>query len=336
MYIFEKGKMLELVSPYTAKQFGRALVMPNTTPEIFMIDDAENYYHEIKRATDPISPNFQPLMSLYFSKKITATVAVEIKESPYVYAVKLYLKGVTTNSEKGINDLKTIYKICESLQKNDIPLLIHGEIPDERIDIFDREKAFVDTILEPLQRNFPALRIVMEHITTAYSAQYVWDASSTLGATITPHHLLIDRNTLLSGGIKPHYYCLPILKRKEDKNELIRVATSGNKKFFAGTDSAPHRVSNKENACGCAGIFSAYNAVELYAHVFENRKSLNTLEAFLSENGANFYGIPKNKTTITLEKTEKQNETPEKISLKKEEVTLFKIKEPLSWKIQEK
>lgn len=332
---FRKENILKLVLNHTAKQFSRAIVMPNTTPEIMSYKEAIDYYTEIKK--NVFYKHFKPMMTLYFNENMSEEDIIKIKNSKKVYAIKLYLKGVTTNSNKGISNIKNIYSICKYLEKHQVPLLIHGEVTDTSVDIFDRENVFIDKFLEPLIKNFPKMKIVMEHLSTKYAVDFIKSQKKNVCSTITPHHMIIDRNDLLAGGIRPNYYCLPIVKKNKDKEALIEAATSGNKHFFAGTDSAPHSLENKINKCGCAGIFSAYNAIELYTQIFDNENKLKNLQKFISNNGSKFYGIKKTKHKIKLEKHEEdqQNIIPDYIKQNNISINIFKTKMPIYWKMEE-
>ncbi len=325
------GEMLASVIGDTARQFARALIMPNLNPPITTTAQAEAYRERIlaalarhPRARSEIVANtaantvassdlqknpsdFQPLMALYLTENTSAEEIERAHKSPWVHAVKLYPAGATTHSDAGVRDLSRCTAVLEKMQEVGMPLLVHGEVTDPHIDLFDREKVFLDTVMIPLRRDFPALKVVFEHITTQEVAQYVSEASAepgTLGATITAHHLLYNRNALFQNGIQPHYYCLPVLKREVHRQALIRAATSGNPRFFLGTDSAPHDKAAKERACGCAGCYTALHALELYAEAFEAAGALDRLEAFASEYGARFYGLPVSTETITLRRQE--------------------------------
>lgn len=279
---------------------GRALIMPNTVPPVTNTELAIAYRDRIM-AEQP-SPQFQPLMSLYLTDNTSPEEIRKAKASGVVVAAKLYPAGATTNSDSGVTSAKNIYPVLEAMQEVGMLLLVHGEVTTHDVDIFDREKAFLDNVLAPIVNDFPGLKIVLEHITTADAANFVKQANDNVAATITAHHLLYNRNHMLVGGIKPHFYCLPILKRNTHQKALIEAATSGSKKFFLGTDSAPHAKGHKESACGCAGSYTAHAALELYAEVFEQEGKLANLEAFASHNGPDFYGLPRNADTVTLTK----------------------------------
>jgi dihydroorotase len=292
------GDVLATVVPHTAAQFGRAIIMPNLRPPVTTAAQAVAYRERIREALPP-GLSFQPLMSLYLTDNLPPD---EISRAKLVgvVAVKLYPAGATTNSDAGVTDLRKTYRTLEAMQREGMPLLVHGEVTDPAVDVFDREAVFLDTQLIPLRRDFPGLKIVVEHITTREAAQYVRDADGFVGATITAHHLLYNRNAIFTGGIRPHYYCLPVLKREIHRLALVEAATSGNPKFFLGTDSAPHAAHLKEHASGCAGCYTAHAAMELYAEAFDRAHALDRLEGFASFHGADFYGLPRNRETITL------------------------------------
>jgi len=297
------GGVLKTVIAHTAKQFGRAIIMPNLKPPVVSVEQALNYRQEIIHAL-PAGAQFQPLMTLYLTGQTTLAEIAKVAASDYVYAFKLYPAGATTHSDSGINDIESAYPLFAAMEEQGVPLLIHGEVADAEYDIFDREKIFIDTKLSRITKNFPALRIVLEHLTTLEAVQFVLSTDKHIAATITPQHLLFNRNAILAGGIRPHYYCLPILKREYHRQALLQAAVSGNPKFFLGTDSAPHLTVLKENSCGCAGCYSAHAALELYAQAFEQAGALDKLEGFASFYGADFYGLPRNTATITLQKRE--------------------------------
>ena len=292
------GDVLATVVPHTARQFGRAIIMPNLKPPVTTAAQALAYRDRILAAV-PQGVSFEPLMTLYLTDKLAPEEIVRAKAAGVV-AAKLYPAGATTNSDAGVTDLKNIYPVLEAMQRVGMLLLVHGEVTSPDIDLFDREAVFIDRHLIPLRRDFPGLKIVFEHITTMEAAQYVTEAGEGLGATITAHHLLYNRNAIFTGGIRPHYYCLPVLKRETHRLALVQAATSGNRRFFLGTDSAPHPAHLKEHATGCAGCYTAHAALELYAEAFEQAGALHRLEAFASFNGADFYGLPRNSGTVTL------------------------------------
>ena len=320
------GSLLKAVLPHTARQFARAIIMPNLKPPVTTVAQALIYRDEILQAI-PADLSFEPLMTLYLTAATTLEEIERAAQSEHIYAFKLYPAGATTNSDAGVADVTRIYPILSALEKHDIPLLIHGEVTDTECDIFDREKQFIDQYLIDIVKHFPNLRMVLEHVTTKEAVQFVESANSTVAATITPQHLLFNRNAMLSGGIKPHYYCLPILKREMHRQALVQAAISGNAKFFLGTDSAPHLTHLKESACGCAGCYTAFGAMELYAEIFEQANALDKLESFASFYGADFYRIARNTGTITLQK---QAWT---IPALYGEITPLKAGEELTWKI---
>ena len=292
------GEALNTVVPHTAAQFGRAIIMPNLRPPVTTAVQAMAYRDRIQAAV-PAGVSFEPLMTLYLTDNLPAEEIQRAKDAGVV-AVKLYPAGATTNSDAGVTDLRKTYKTLEAMQRAGLLLLVHGEVTSADIDLFDREAVFIDTQLIPLRRDFPELKIVFEHITTKEAAQYVTDADRFTGATVTAHHLLYNRNAIFTGGIRPHYYCLPVLKREIHRQALVQAATSGNQRFFLGTDSAPHPAHLKEHATGCAGCYTAHAAMEMYAEAFDAAGALDKLEAFSSFNGADFYGLPRNQGTITL------------------------------------
>ncbi len=295
------GAMLKAVAPWTARQFARAIVMPNLVPPVTAIAAAEAYRDRI-RAALPADSDFTPLMTCYLTDQADPGEIAEGFERGAWVAAKLYPAHATTNSAFGVTDICNIYPALEAMQRIGMPLLIHGEVADAEIDIFDREKVFIDRIFEPLTRDFPALKTVFEHITTTDAAEFVLASGPNVAATVTPHHLHINRNAIFAGGIRPHFYCLPVAKREAHRLAVRRAATSGSPKFFLGTDSAPHASEHKEAACGCAGIFNAPFALESYAAAFEEEDALDRFEAFASEHGPRFYGLPLNEGTITLER----------------------------------
>lgn len=295
------GEMLAAVLPDTAKRFARAIVMPNLNPPVRTVADAAAYRERILAAL-PTGVTFEPLMTLYLTDNTPPTEIIKAKDSGFIHAVKYYPAGATTNSNSGVTDIRRVETALEAMQEVNLPLLLHGEVTDANIDIFDREAVFIERILEPLLQRLPRLRVVLEHITTSQSAAFVAQSSANIAATLTAHHLLYNRNAMFQGGIRPHAYCLPVLKRETHRQALIAAATSGNPRFFLGTDSAPHPRHAKEAACGCAGIYSAHTAIELYAEVFEQDAALDKLEAFASFHGADFYGLPHNQERITLVK----------------------------------
>ncbi len=325
------GAALNTVVPHTAAQFGRAIIMPNLKPPVTTTEQALAYKARIQAAV-PAGVAFEPLMTLYLTDNLPADEIQRAKDAGIV-AAKLYPAGATTNSDAGVTDMRKTYKTLEAMQRAGVLLLVHGEVTSPDIDLFDREAVFIDQQLEPLRRDFPELKIVMEHITTKDAAQYVADANEFLGATITAHHLLYNRNAIFTGGIRPHYYCLPVLKRETHRQALVAAATSGSPRFFLGTDSAPHPAHLKEHATGCAGCYTAHAAMELYAHAFDAAGALDKLEGFASFFGADFYGLPRNSGTITL-----QRETwtpPASFAFGDAELKPLAAGEALNWKITE-
>jgi len=295
------GDALKAVLPHTVRQFARAIVMPNLKPPVRSVADAAAYRDRIV-AVIPSGQQFEPLMTLYLTDNTSPAEIVAAKAAPFIKAVKYYPAGATTNSDFGVTDIRKCDRVFEAMQQVDMPLLLHGEVTDGDIDVFDREKVFIEKHLIPLRSRFPKLRVVLEHITTSDAVQFVRSANN-VAATITPQHLLFNRNNLFKGGIRPHFYCLPILKREEHRLALLQAATSGSPKFFLGTDSAPHSRDSKESSCGCAGCYSALHAIELYAEAFESVDALDKLEAFASFYGPDFYQLPRNTDQITLTKT---------------------------------
>lgn len=295
------GEALASVLAHTAAQFGRAIVMPNLKPPVTTVEQAAAYRDRIVAAL-PAGAVFEPLMTLYLTDNTPASEIAKAAASGFVKAVKLYPAGATTNSDAGLTDIAKAYATLAEMERVGLPLLVHGEVTDPAIDLFDREKVFIDTVLLPLTQRFPKLKVVMEHITTKDAAEFVAAAPSTVAATITAHHLLYNRNAIFLGGVRPHWYCLPVLKRETHRQALLAAAVSGSPKFFLGTDSAPHAKGAKEAACGCAGCYTAYAAIELYAEAFEQAGALDQLEAFASFNGADWYGLPRNSSKITLAK----------------------------------
>ena len=293
------GATMASVLPHTARQFARAIIMPNLKPPITTTAQALAYRERIMSAL-PAGMQFEPLMTLYLTDNTPADEILKAKDSGLVHAVKLYPAGATTNSDAGVTDIRKCYAALEAMQGVGMPLLVHGEVTDQEIDIFDREAVFIDRIMKPLRHAMPELNVVFEHITTKEAAEYVSEGGPATAATITAHHLLYNRNEIFKGGIRPHYYCLPVLKRETHRQALVLAATSGSGKFFLGTDSAPHARNTKEHACGCAGCYTALHAMELYAQAFDQAGALDKLEGFASLHGPAFYGLPRNEGTITL------------------------------------
>jgi dihydroorotase len=326
------GEMLNKVLPYTSQHFARAIIMPNLPSPVITTEDAKNYRQEIINNL-PENHNFTPLMTLYMTENTDPDNVKSGFLSGDISAIKLYPAGATTNSDAGVKNLEKIYPVLEVMEQIGMPFLVHGEVVDTEIDIFDREAVFIDTKLIPIRQRFANLKIVFEHLTTKDGVDYVLSSNKYTAATITPHHLVINRNAILVGGIKPHYYCLPVAKRESHRLALIQAATSGDPKFFLGTDSAPHLSSAKENACGCAGIFNVANAISVVTQVFENENALEQLEKFLSLNGAAFYGMAVNNKRIKLTRSNKNLATPNNIKLTEGEVIAFDPMMDVYWQV---
>ncbi|HEX8215498.1 MAG TPA: dihydroorotase [Allosphingosinicella sp.] len=326
------GEMLRAVAGYTARQFARAIVMPNLDPPVTSVEAAQAYRERILAVCGEGS-GFVPLMTCYLTDDTGADEVARGFETGVFAAVKLYPAFATTNSAHGVTNIRNVHQVLERMQEIGMPLLVHGEVTDPEVDVFDREKVFIDRMFEPLLRDFPALKAVFEHITTSEAAAFVMGAGPNLAATITPQHLAINRNAMFSGGIRPHFYCLPVAKREEHRLAIRRAATSGSPKFFLGTDSAPHLVEGKESGCGCAGIFNAPFALETYATVFEEEGALDRLEAFASLNGPLFYGLQPNEERIVLERAPVT--VPERIAAAGTSIVPFHAGETLSWRLAE-
>jgi dihydroorotase len=325
------GAMLKAVLPETARHFARAIIMPNLVPPVVTGADAADYRDRIM-AAKPLGSKFQPLMTLYLTEQTDVRDLRAAAEIGLISAVKLYPAGATTNSSSGVKDFTKVKRVLENMAQIGLPLCVHGEVTDPDVDIFDREAVFIDTVLDPLRRDIPGLRVVMEHITTSNGADYAREGGEDLAATITTHHLVINRNHILAGGIKPHYYCLPVAKREEHRLALRKAATSGDPSFFLGTDSAPHTDDNKLLPCGCAGCFTATNTVSVLAEVFEQDDALDKLENFASLNGPAFYRLPVNEETITLRKGDPVP-YPAAIETADGPVTVFDPMMPLHWSV---
>ncbi len=325
------GAVLAAVLPGTARQFARAIVMPNLRPPVTTTMLAEAYRTRVLAAL-PKGATFEPLMTLYLTDKTSADEIKRAKASGFVHGVKLYPAGATTNSDSGVSDLSKCEKALEAMQDVGLPLLTHGEVADADVDVFDREKVFIERNMHALLKNYPQLKIIFEHITTKDAADFVSSAPNNVAATITAHHLLMNRNEMFAGGIRPHHYCLPVLKREEHRLALVKAATSGNSKFFLGTDSAPHSKHSKEAACGCAGMYTAHAAIELYAEAFENADALDKLEAFASFYGADFYGLPRNNEKITLVKESWQ--VPASLKYGNDELIPLRAGQTIAWKLK--
>ncbi|WP_198171778.1 dihydroorotase [Pseudohalioglobus lutimaris] len=325
------GSALEQTCADMARYFNRVIVMPNLTPPVVSVADAAAYRDRIVAAMSGLPRQFEPLMTLYLTDRTDAAEIQLAAASEFVHAVKLYPAGATTNSDAGVAELDALFPVLAAMEEVDLPLLIHGEVTDHEIDIFDREKVFIDRHLAPIAERFPGLRIVLEHITTRDAVQFVREADSHVAATITAHHLMFNRNDMLVGGIRPHYYCLPILKRNVHQNELMEAATSGSPKFFLGTDSAPHATGRKEADCGCAGIYTGHAAIEFYAEVFEQLGALDKLEGFASHFGADFYRLPRNSDSITLRR--ESWTVPQQLPLGEDYLTPLAAGESIAWRV---
>ncbi|MGC8697135.1 MAG: dihydroorotase [Halothiobacillus sp.] len=326
------GAMLAAAAPFTARQCARAIVMPNLVPPVTTVADALAYRDRILAAV-PAGVSFEPLMTLYLTEQTSVAQLAAAAASPYIHAVKLYPAGATTNSDRGVRDPLSIDPLLAELERSGLPLLVHGEVVDSAVDIFDREAQFIERVLKPLLARFPKLKLVMEHITTKDAVEFVLSQPDNVAATITAHHLLYNRNALLVGGVHPHYYCLPVLKRESHRQALLVAATSGHPKFFMGTDSAPHTQANKESACGCAGAFTAHAALELYAEAFDQVGQLARLEAFTSLNGPRFYGLAPNEARIKL--TRRAQAVPLFIPVgESERLIPLRAGETLAWQAQ--
>lgn len=328
------GEMLEKVLPYTTAHFGRAIVMPNLQPPVVTTAQAIEYRQRITQLL-PAESNFEPLMVLYMTEQTQPEDVRQGYLNGDAAAVKLYPAGATTNSDAGVKDLEKIYPVLETMEEIGMPFLVHGEVVDADVDIFDREAVFIEKKLIPIRERFPNLKVVFEHITTKNGVEYVQSCDSNTAATITPHHLVINRNAYLVGGIKPHYYCLPVAKRELHRLALREAATSGDKRFFLGTDSAPHLQGAKESACGCAGIFNVANTVSVVAQVFEQEKALDKLEGFLSLNGPAFYGKPVNAQTMTLTRSDSPLALPTDVETSQGNVIVFDPMMDVHWQVSD-
>ena len=325
------GDALRAVLPDTAQRFARAIVMPNLVPPVRTVDDARAYRERILAAV-PTSLSFEPLMTLYLTDSTPPAEITRAKDSGLVHAVKYYPAGATTNSQSGVTDLVRCDAVFAAMQEAGLPLLVHGEVTDPQVDIFDREAVFIERHLQRIVDGFPQLKVVLEHVTTREGVYFVRNARHGVAATLTAHHLLLNRNALFSGGMRPHTYCLPVLKRELHRQALVAAATSGNPRFFLGTDSAPHPRHAKESACGCAGIYTSHAAIELYAEAFEAAGALDKLEAFASFHGADFYGLPRNSETITLIRREWN--VPAELALGTDRLVPMRAGESVAWQLQ--
>ncbi|HET7587800.1 MAG TPA: dihydroorotase [Gammaproteobacteria bacterium] len=329
LHLRDGAAMADIVG-HSARQFGRVIVMPNLKPPVRTVADALAYRERILAAL-PEGAGFNPLMALYLTETTTPDDIARAGDEAAIIGVKLYPAGATTNADAGVADLARVRSVLEAMQRHDLPLLIHGEVTDPDVDVFDREAVFVDRVLGPLRRDFPALRIVLEHVTTRHAVDYVRASKDHLAATITPQHLLYNRNALFAGGLRPHYYCLPVLKLESDRQALVEAATGDDPRFFLGTDSAPHAQGAKESACGCAGIFSAHAALELYAEAFERAGALDRLAEFASQRGADFYRLPRNTGSVRLVKTDWR--VPDAYPFGEDRVVPLGAGETINWKL---
>jgi dihydroorotase len=323
------NEILNDVAPFTAHRFARAIIMPNLSPPVTTVVQAVEYLDRILAAVE--GTNFEPLMTLYLTDNTSVDEIIAARKSCFIKGLKLYPAGATTNSDAGVTDIRRCDAVLESMQEAGLPLLVHGEDTDPKVDVFDREKVFIDKTLQPLMQRLPGLKIVFEHITTREAADFVMEGGDNIAGTITPQHLMFNRNALFQGGLRPHHYCLPVLKRDIHQQALHDVIRSGHHRFFLGTDSAPHAKHKKESACGCAGIFSAHAAIELYTTIFEQQGCLDKLEAFASFNGPDFYGLPRNTDSITLVREPWQ--VPESYSMGNDTLVPLLAGESLDWKL---
>ena len=324
------GEAMSSVVNYSAAQFSRAIVMPNLKPPITTVDMAVSYYNRILDSVNE-EYNFEPLMTLYLTDNMSPSEIDKAAETKSITALKYYPAGATTNSDSGVTDIKKIYSVLEAMMKNGLPLLLHGEVNDIEVNVFDREKIFIDRVLTPLVDDFSELKIVLEHISTKEAVDFVLNANSNIAATITPQHIFFNRNDLFNESFQPHNYCLPVLKEEYDRIAVLGAATSGNPKFFLGTDSAPHPRSKNESGCGCAGIFSAFNALGDYAEIFEKQNKLDKLEAFTSFYGADFYELKRNVEKITL--TKKEKKIPEDLPFDNDKLVPFRAGRNCAWQV---
>lgn len=325
------GSALASVVPHSARQFARALIMPNLKPPVTTVVEALRYRERILGAIPP-QYAFMPYMSLYLTEATSPDEVRRAAETPEVLSFKLYPAGATTNSESGVASLEKIYPVLECMERHDVPLQVHGEVTDAEVDIFDREARFIEAHLAPITRRFPGLRVVLEHVTTREGVDFVRAAGENVAATITAHHLLYNRNALLAGGVRPHFYCLPVLKREQHRQALLDAATGGNPQFFLGTDSAPHPRQAKESACGCAGCYTAHAAMELYAEAFETAGALERLDAFASRHGADFFRLPRNEGQIELRR--ETWSVPETLAIGADELVPLRAGETLAWRMR--
>ena len=327
---FRDNEILKAVVPETSRHFARSIVMPNLVPPILNAKQAIEYKERIQKAIPP-TDNFEPLMTIYLTEETNKKELKQAFKDKAVFAVKLYPAGATTNSDSGVKDIQKVMPVLETMAEIGMPLLIHGEVTDKEIDIFDREKVFIDEKLDFICREIPNLKVTLEHITTQDAVSYVKEGNKNLAASITPHHLALNRNALFVGGIRPHHYCLPILKRETHRKALLQAALSGNPKFFLGTDTAPHLTKDKESACGCAGVFNATYSIQILTQLFDNENSLHNLEKFVSINGANHYNLKTNKDKILMSKSSEKLNFKEFLYFEKQKVKIFKPEFPIFW-----
>lgn len=332
---FREGSLLKKLVPQTSKLFNRAVVMPNLIDPIVNTKQALSYKNNILKYSSN-NKDFKPLITFYLNDELKIEELISAFENKIIFAVKLYPSGATTNSSKGVKNILNMYPVFEEMSKHGIPLLIHGEVNDKEVDIFDREKVFIQKFLSNICKNFPSLKITLEHITTKYAVEFINNSSNDIKASITPHHLILNRTDMLEHKIKPHYYCLPILKSENDRKALLDAAFNENRKFFMGTDSAPHYIENKESECGCAGVFNTINSVQMLTQLFENNGMLNKLEDFISKNGALHYNKKINKETITLKKQSKKIHFNKYMKLKDSKIKIFKPPFDIFWEIDYK
>ena len=330
---FREGEILKKIVPFTSSLYNRAIIMPNISSPIITSHQARLYKQEILKHSKN-NKSFEPLITFYLTENLILNELIAAYKNKDVFAVKLYPAGATTNSSKGIKNISSKYHVFEQLCKNEIPLLIHGEINEKSVDVFDREKVFIENELIPIINKFPELKITLEHITTKFAVDFINKANDNIKASITPHHLILNRTDMLEHKIKPHYYCLPILKREDDRKALLQAAFNNNRKYFLGTDSAPHTVDQKEMECGCAGIFNTINSIQVLTQIFENNSKLDKLENFVSVNGCLHYNLPINKSTIRLEKSVNPIVFDEFLNIKNNKIKIFKPNFDVFWEIK--
>ena len=329
---FREGELLKLLVPETSKIYNRAIVMPNLIKPIETVENAISYKEEILKYSNN-NPKFEPLMTIYLNENVNINELKNGFKNKNIFAAKLYPAGATTNSSKGVKEIEKIYPILEKMSEIKMPLLIHGEVNDKSVDVFDREKVFVENILEKICDYFPELKITLEHVTTKFSVNYIRSKKSNLKGSITPHHLILNRTDMLEHKIKPHYYCLPILKKEEDRKSLLQMAINGDTNFFLGTDSAPHNITDKENECGCAGVFNTIHSLEILTQIFDDNQKLHNLEKFVSLNGSKHYSLEKNKEKVTLKKMSEPIKFQKSLQSKNHKIKVFKPPFDIYWNI---